>query len=245
METHVRSSRVLTTTVIASAAALILTSVPAQAATLSSNTVGDAYGVMLSAKDARTVGIKKAHISNFDVANSTKGTPDTPWLCDLTGAQEVEGKGATNLLSSEFMNLAGKDITSLTQEIHWYSSEKEAKKAYDGIVKVIKKCEGEQKPATDDTDPVPFTITTTLTNGSGKAKDGDAYLWVKSETSMADPTTSFADHDYVTIRHFGSFIQIVELESEGTNAPALTAKQLAAANRLTDSLGDSWQSTFN
>lgn len=244
METYVRSSRILSTTVVASAAALLLSSVPVQAAPLSSGTVGDAYAVMLSAKDARTVGIKKAHISDFGVANSTKGTPDAPWLCDLSGAQEVEGKGATHLLSSEFMNLAGKDITSLGQEIHWYGSEKQAKKAYDGIVKLIKKCEGEQKPAADDTDSAPFAITTTLTNGTGKAKDGDTYLWVKSETIMTDPTTNFADHDYVTIRHFGSFIQIIELESEGTNAPALTAKQRAAADQLTDSLGDSWQSKF-
>lgn len=239
-----RSPRILTSTVIAGTAALILSSVPAQAATLSSNTVADAYSVMLTAKDARTVGIKKSHISSFGLTNSTKGTPDAPWLCDLTGAQEVQGKGASNLLSSEFMNLAGKDITSLTQEIHWYNSAKEAKSAYEGIAKLIKECEGQQKPATDDTDSQPFSITTSLTNGTGKSKDGDSYLWVKSETVMADPTSSFADHDYVTVRHFGSFIQIVELESEGTNAPTFTAKQIATTNRLTDSLGDSWQSKF-
>lgn len=244
METYVRTSRILSTTVVASAAALLLSSVPVQAAPLSSGTVGDAYAVMLSAKDARTVGIKKAHVSDFGVANSTKGTPDAPWLCDLSGAEEVEGKGATNLLSSQFMNLAGKDITSLSQEIHWYGSDKEAKKAYEGILKVIKKCEGQHQPAADDTDPAPFTITTSLTNGTGKSKDGDTYVWVKSETVMNDPTSSFADHDYVTVRHFGSFVQIVELESEGTNAPALTTKQVDAANRLTDSLGDSWQSKF-
>lgn len=245
METYVRSSRILSTTVVASAAALLLSSVPVQAAPLSSGTVGDAYAVMLSGKDARTVGIKKAHISDFGVANSTKGTPDAPWLCDLSGAQEVEGKGAENLLSSQYMNLAGKDITSLSQEIHWYGSEKAAKKAYDGIVQLIKKCEGQQKPAADENEPAPFAITTSVTNGSGKAKDGDSYLWVKSETTMTDPTNNFADHDYTTIRHFGSFIQIIELQSQGTNAPALTSKQLAAADRLTDSLGDSWQSTFN
>ncbi len=48
----------------------------------------------------------------------------------------------------------------------------------------------------------------------------------------------------MTVRHFGSFIQIVSMDSEGTDAPPLTAKQLAAVNRLTDSLGDAWQSKF-
>jgi hypothetical protein len=61
---------------------------------------------------------------------------------------------------------------------------------------------------------------------------------------MTDPENDFADHDYLTVRHFGSFIQIVSMDSEGADAPALTAKQLAAANRLTDSLGDSWQAAF-
>lgn len=237
-------SRLLSLAVITSATALVLTTVPAQAAPLSSDTVGKAYSVMLSTKDARSAGISKSHAYNFDVANSTKGTPDAPWLCDLSGTNEVEGKGATNLLSSDFINLAGKDVTSLGQEIHWYSSPKAAKKAYDGIVKLIKKCEGQQTPAADDTDPVPFTMTESLTNGTGKAKDGDTFLWVKSETVMSDPTNNFADHDYMTVRHFGSFIQIMSMDSEGTNAPTLTAKQLAAVNRLTDSLGDRWRAAF-
>lgn len=237
-------SRILNMALMIGAAALVLSSVPAQAATLSSATVSDAYSVMLSAKDARSVGISKAHMSNFDVANSTKGTPDAPWLCDLSGANEVEGKGAANLLSSSFINLAGKDVTSLTQEIHWYGSTKAATKAYEGIVKLIKTCEGQQTPSVDETDPAPFTITQSLTNGTGKAKDGDPYLWVKSETVTSDPTNNFADHDYMTVRHFGSFIQIMSLESEGIDAPALTAMQVSATNRLTDSLGDTWQSKF-
>ena len=244
MENLVRISRLLSVAAVCSAAALVLSSVPVQATSLSGSTVGQAYSVMLSAKDARSAGISKAHMSNFDVANSTKGTPDAPWLCDLSGANEVEGKGAANLLSSGFINLAGEDVTSLTQEIHWYSSTKAAKKAYDGIVKLIKTCEGQQTPSNDDTDPVLFTITHSLTNGTGKAKDGDPYVWVKSETVTSDPTNNFADHDYMTVRHFGSFIQIMSMDSEGTNAPPLTAKQLAAVNRLTDSLGDSWQATF-
>ncbi len=87
-------------------------------------------------------------------------------------------------------------------------------------------------------------ITTKLTNGEKKAKDGDAFLWVSSETTMGDPTTNFADHDYVTIRLFANFIQIIELDSEGNNAPPLTKKQIKAADRLTDSLGDAWQAKF-
>jgi hypothetical protein len=36
----------------------------------------------------------------------------------------------------------------------------------------------------------------------------------------------------------------MDLESEGNNAPALTKKQIAATDRLTDSLGDAWQAKF-
>jgi hypothetical protein len=77
-----------------------------------------------------------------------------------------------------------------------------------------------------------------------QAKDGNPIVWAKSETKLGSPTTNSADHDYVTMRLFANFIQIIELDSEGNNAPALTKKQIKAADRLTDSLGDAWQAKF-
>lgn len=237
-------SRTLSMAAATAAAALLLTSVPAHAAPLPPGVVADAYSVMLTAQDARPAGIRSDTLSNFGVANSTKGTPDAPWLCDLSGKQEVEGRGAAYLLSSEVLGLSGRNVTTLGQEIHWYASAKKAKKAYDGIVNLVKQCTGQHTPAADDTDDAPLNITTQVTNGTGKAKDGDGFVWVRSETVVGDPETNFADHDYLTVRQFGRFIQIVELESEGTNAPALTKVQIATANRLTDALGDAWQKKF-
>jgi hypothetical protein len=239
-----RISRALTLTAATAAAALTLSAVPAQAASLSPTTVADAYSVMLTPTQAKLVGIGKQRVSNFGVANSSKGAPDAPWLCDLTGSAEIEGKGSQDLLSSQVFSLSGENVTTIVQEIHWFANEKQAKRAYDGLVSKIKGCEGEHTPAPDSTDRTSFTITTKLTNGEKKAKDGDAFLWVSSETIMGDPTTNFADHDYTTVRLFGNFIQFIELEAEGNNAPALTKKQIAATDRLTDSLGDAWQAKF-
>jgi hypothetical protein len=239
-----RLSRALTFTAATAATALALSAVPAQAASLSPATVADAYSVMLTPTQAKLVGIGKQRVSNFGVANSTKGAPDAPWLCDLTGSAEIEGKGSQDLLSSQVLSLSGENVTTIVQEIHWFANDKQAKKAYDGLVSKIKGCEGQHTPAPDSTDDTSFTITTKLTNGEKKAKDGDAFLWISAETIMGDPTTNFADHDYTTVRLFGNFIQFIELEAEGNNAPALTKKQIVAADRLTDSLGDAWQAKF-
>ena len=239
-----RRVRTLTLAAAATATALTLTAVPAQAASLSPSTVADAYSVMLNGTQAKLVGIGKQKVTNFGVANSTKGTPDAPWLCDLTGNTEIEGKGAENLVSSEVLSLSGKNVTTISQEIHWYASDKQAKKAYDGRVSKIKSCEGQHTPIDAEHEEAGASITTKLVNGEKKAKDGDAFLWVNSETILGDPTTNFADHDYSTIRLFGNFIQVVELEAEGNNVVPLTKKQIAAADRLTDSLGDAWQAKF-
>lgn len=239
-----RVSRALTLTAATAAVALTLSAVPAQAASLSPAAVADAYSVMLTPTQAKLVGIGKQRVSNFGVANSTKGSPDAPWLCELSGDTAIEGKGAEDLISSQVLSLTGKNVTTISQEIHWFANETKAKKAYDDLVKKIKGCEGQHTPAPDSNDDASFTITTKVTNGEKKSKDGDAFLWVSSETVMADPTTNFADHDYATVRLLGNYIQIMDLEAEGNNAPALTKKQIAAADRLTDSLGDAWQAKF-
>jgi hypothetical protein len=238
-------SRTISAAVVVAVSALTLSALPAQAASLPPSAVGDAYSVMLNTIAANLISKGKQTVSNFGVANSSQGTPDPPWLCDLSGENEVEGKGGEYTIASEVLNVAGKNVTNVEQEIHWYANEKKAKKAYDGIVKVIKNCEGQHTPAADDTDDSPLNITTTLTNGAKKAKDGDPFLWVSSVTVVGDSITNFVDHEYLTVRLLGRYIQIFQVESEGNNAPAITKKQIAAADRLQDSLGDAWRAKFS
>jgi hypothetical protein len=199
---------------------------------------------MLNATQAKVVGIGKQSVSNYGVASSTTGTPDAPWLCDLTGNTEIEGKGAGHLFSSEVLNLSGKNVTMISQEIHSSADEKQAKTAYNLLLSKIKGCAGQHTPTDSENDEAGAAITTKLTNGAKKAKDGDPFLWVNSETILGDLTTNFADHDYTTVRLFGNCIQLLHLEAEGNNVAPLTKEQIAAADQLTDSLGDAWRATF-
>ena len=223
---------------------LALTAVPVQAATVSPPAVADAYSVMLTPTQAQLVGIGKQNLSVFGVARSSKGTPNAPWLCDLTGTDEVQGMGAKSLLTSEVFDANNRDVSSLFQEIHWYGNESQAKRAYDDLAKKITSCQGDQSPTNDPDADVTYSIDTSLTNGAKKAKDGDPFLWVRSETTVSDPTTNYAGHEYTTVRRIGKYIQLIDLKSEGVDSKPLTRKQIAAANRLTDSLGDAWRSKF-
>jgi hypothetical protein len=83
-----------------------------------------------------------------------------------------------------------------------------------------------------------------LTNGTKKAADGDTFLWVNSTTTIAS-TGGNLQHDYRTVRHFGPYLQILQVESEGTSAPKISAQQIRTMDRLTDSLGDRWRSALN
>ncbi len=241
-----RLPRALALTAIAATTAVAMSSVPAQAATLSPEVVAGAYSVMLTAPQATTVGIDKHYAANFVVASSTKGTPDAPYLCELSGGTSVKGQGAGSMFDSIYINLPGKDLVEVSHQIHSYASEQAAKKTYDAIVKKVKSCEGQQLgDASGTSGEVVDSIPTALTNGTKKAKDGDSFLWVNSQTIDADATASFADYDYTTVRHFGSFIQIMDLQSEGLNATPFTKKQIANLDKLTDSLGDAWQAKFS
>ena len=229
---------------VTAVAALTLTSVPVQAATISPTAVAEAYSVMLTPTQAQLVGIGKQNSSDFSVARTTKGTPNAPWLCDLSGTAEVDGIGAKTLLASEVFGVKNKDVSSLFQEIHWYSNEKQATRAYDDLVKKIKGCEGDHSPTNDPDADETYTINTNLTNGTKKTKDGDSFLWARSVTTLSDPTTSYAGHEYTTVRQIGNYIQLVDLKSEGVAAKPLTQKQIAATDRLTDSLGNAWRGKF-
>ena len=108
-----RISRTLTLTATVAAAALTLSSVPAHAVTLSPSTVADAYSVMLNTTQAKLVGIGKTNVSNFGVASSTKGSPDAPWLCDLSADRLAVVRGGRMLLSGVDLNLCAGDAVVL------------------------------------------------------------------------------------------------------------------------------------
>jgi hypothetical protein len=237
--------RTLSMSVIAATIVLTMSSLPAQAATLSPPVVADAYSVMLTASQAQALGVKKHYSAEFSVATTTKGTPDAPWLCDLTGGIAIEGQGAGSVLTSAFMDLGGEALFAVGQEIHWYASERSAKKAYDATVKKVKSCVGQQLgDASDVSGETTYSVPTILTNGTKKAKDGDPYLWVNSKTIDSDATVTFSDYDYTTVRTFGNFIQFMDIQSEGLDAAPLTKKQIATLDKMTDSLGDAWQAKF-
>ncbi len=237
--------RTLSMSVIAATIAFSLSSLPAQAATLSPAVVADAYSVMLNASQARALGVQKHYGANFTVASTTKGTPDAPWLCDLTGGAEIEGQGAGTLLTSSFGDLSGDAIFVVDQMIHWYANEQSAKKAYNDIVKKVKSCVGQQSgDASDVSGATTYFAPAILTNGTKKAKDGDPFLWVNAKTIAPNSTATFSEYDYATVRTFGKFIQIMEIQSEGLGATPITKKQIATLDTMTDSLGDVWQAKF-
>lgn len=47
------------------------------------------------------------------------------------------------------------------------------------------------------------------------------------------------------MRHFGKYLQIIQVQEEGSGATDLTRKQIRTADRLTDLLGDRWRAAFN
>ncbi len=240
-----RLPRALALTAIAATTAVAMSSVPAQAATLSPPVVADAYSVMLTASQAQALGVKKHYLAEFSIASVTKGTPDGLWLCELTGGTGIEGQGAGRLLTSAFADISGDWIFEVDQKIHWYANEQSAKKAYNAIVKQLKMCVGQQMDdATEVSGETTVGVPALLTNGTKKAKDGDEFLWISSKTIDADAMSSLSDYDYTTVRTFGSFIQIMDIQAEGLDATPFTKKQIATLDNMTDSLGDAWQAKF-
>lgn len=232
----------------AACGALILASVaPASAANLSSQDVATAYSIMMTNAEGKSLVGGSKLMNVFAVSNSSGGSVDNPWLCDLSGSSEVEGKGGDNIVSIEYLSQKGQAVGDASQEIHVYSSAARAKKAYDDLVKKVKRCEGEQQPSGDE-DGVdgdePGGLTTQLTNGTKKAADGDPFLWVRSTTTIAG-ADGFAEHAYTTVRHFGKYLQIIQVQEEGSGATDVTKKQIRTADKLTDSLGDRWRATFS
>lgn len=232
--------------VAAACGALTITAVvPASAENLDSQDVSNAYSVMMTNSEGKSLVGGKNMLRQFAVLSAETGAADVPWLCDLTGSDEVEGKGGEEIVAMTFLSEKGQAAVEAVQEIHVYSDETQAKRAYDDIAKKIKRCKGKHQPADGEggnSDPAGGT--TTLTNGTKKAADGDPFLWVRSTTTVPG-SGGLVEHDYKTVRHFGSYLQIVQVDSEGVSAPNITAKQIRITNLFTDSLGDRWRVMFS
>lgn len=228
--------------------ALVLASIAqASAATLSGQDVASAYSIMMTSAEGKSLAGGSKMMNVFAVSNSGDGSVDDPWLCDLSGSDEVEGKGGDNIVSIEYLSQKGQAVGEASQDIHVYASPARAKKAYDDLVKKVKRCEGQHQPSGDEDDvdgDEPGGLTTQLTNGTKKAADGDPFLWVRSTTTIPG-VDGFAEHAYTTVRHFGNFVQIIQVQEEGSGATDLTKKQIRTTDRLTDSLGDRWRATFS
>ena len=235
--------------IAAACGALVLGSMaPASAADLSSQDVATAYSIMMTKAEGKSLAGGSKMMNAFAVSNSGAGSVDDPWLCDLSGSDEVEGKGGDNIVSIEYLSQKGPAVGDASQEIHVYASAARAKKAYDDLVKKIKRCEGEHQPSSDEggvDGDEPGGLTTHLTNGTKKAADGDPFLWVRSTTTIIPGADGFAEHAYTTVRHFDEYLQIIQVQEEGSGATDLTRKQIRTADRLTDSLGDRWRAQFS
>jgi hypothetical protein len=235
--------------IAAACGALTITAAaPAGAETLASQDVAKAYSIMMSKGEGKSLVGGKNMVREFLVLSADSGPADAPWLCDLSGSDEVEGKGGGDVVTMEFLSEKGPDMSAALQEIFVYSTAKQAKLAYDRIVKDIKQCEGVHRPTANDGQPAEIDdasgSTRNLMNGTKKSADGDTFLWVSSTASIASSVGVF-EHDYRTVRHVGSSIQILQVESEGASAQKISAQQIRLMDRLTDSLGDRWRATFN
>jgi len=232
--------------IAAACGALTITAVaPVSAANLTNQDVAKAYSNMMTNSEGKPLVGGTNMMRQFAVLSAESGAADVPWLCDLTGSDEVKGKGGEEVVAMTFLSEKGQAAVEAVQEIYVYSDETQAKRAYDDIAKKIKRCEGKHQPADDEgnsSDPVGGT--TTLTNGTKKAADGDPFLWVRSTTTVSG-SGGLIEHEYKTVRHFGSYLQIVQVDSEGVSAPKITAKQIRIINLLTDSLGDRWRASFS
>lgn len=229
--------RIRSLALLGSAAILVASAAPAHAADPSASTVATIFPLMVTKTDATKVGVTGSRMSSFTITTSDQGTPDAPWLCDLSGDLEVQGKGAPTLVATDIMSLKSSDASRLSQELNMYASVAQAKAAFRGMVKLIKQCEGQHTSNSDTEDSNPGGLTEVLTNGTKKTADGQTFLWVRSVTTIPG-VGGYADHSYITVRVFGKVLQVFEVESQGIGAPPLTAKQIAVVDGLTSSLGD-------
>jgi len=234
MRTRFARTRFALATAGAAALALpLLAAVPAHAAAYPLDTMNDS---MLSASQAQSLGVAGNHLAQFLDVSGSKGAPQPIWICDLEGSTEIEVDGSPNLYVKEYSSEKGKVATLAQQELYSYDSEDAARKAMKTLRKVVKKCEGTFKVKHD----AGWVSTQKVSHGKGTYSDGDKYIWVKHVTTISEPGTEVDEHEYSVFQQFGNFIQTMEIDVEGVNAPKLTSSQIKSVTKVSHELSEVW-----
>ena len=191
---------------------------------------------MMSAADAATEGVAGNHTKEFLNLSGSKESPMTIWLCDLEGSTEIEVDGPMNVYVMTYVSEKGKVETLAQQELFEFDSEDQARKAMRQIRASAEKCKGTFDVKHDSG----WTSRQRVSHGQGEDASGNGFVWIKHITTVAESGSKISEHEYSTFRRVGTFIQTVEVDVEGVNAPVLTSSQIKAVNALTGSLGDVW-----
>ena len=224
--------------VIATACAALglsaLAAAPAQASHYPLDTMSAS---MMSAAQARTLGVAGEHIRTFEYLKGTKKSPDDIWLCDLAGDKEIEVEtdGSPELYEVEYASQKSGVETVAGQDIYTFASEADARKAMKSIRKAAKKCVG---TFTAEEEGVVFRQN--VSHGTGTSADGAGFTWIKHKVTATAASAGLGDNEYNTFRRIGQFVQVISIEVAGLNAPKLTSSHIKTADRLTGTLGDYW-----
>lgn len=224
----------------------LISAAPASAVEWSDRDLDLSRELMLDDAMAKQAKLPSGGIEQFIITKAVKGNVGRIWLCEVgSSASDVFVAGAPTLLQASTGSHIhpGIDetmtIATLTQSMYVYDTEAKAKRAFDALTKKAATCSGK---LTEQVGQV--TSNSVVSNGTGKAKDGDTYVWIASGNDASAPGTTFTDDEYSTFRQVGRTIMQVNLDNEGPTASTVTKADRKSVDTLTDSLGDAWRSTF-
>ena len=210
----------------------VLAATPAQASHYSLDTMS---ANMMSATQARTLGVAGKHLRLFSHLTGAKQGADSIWLCDLQGDKEVKVAAPVGNYEVDYVSSKSRVETTAGQELYEFASESDAREAMKSLRKAAQKCAG-----TFSTKDEGWTVTQKVSHGQDKTPDGDGFVWVKHVTTATDASSGIGEYEYDTFRRVGVFIQAVEVDVAGVNARPLTSSQIKATDQLTGTLGSYW-----
>ena len=211
----------------------VLAATPAQASHYSLDAMS---AHMMSAAQARTLGVAGDHVRTFGYGSGVNEIPDVIWLCDLDGDKEVEVDGSPELYGVAYSSEKSRTVTIAGQELHAFTSEADARKAMKAIRRAATKCSGTFTVKDDQG----WTVTQKATNGQGETAEGDGFVWIKQVATTADAQTGIAESEYNTFRRVGQFVQVLSVEVAGAQAPKISSAQMKSLDALTGTLGAYW-----
>ena len=216
--------------------ALALSAVAAPSAQAAHYPLDTVSAQMMSADQAATLGVAAKHVRLFSYLTGAQQSAGTIWLCDQQGSDEVEVAAPAGSYEVHYASSKSRVETSAGQELYEFLSESAARDAMKSLRKAAQKCSGSFTTKDDQG----WTITQKVSNGQGTTSDGDGFVWIKHVTTATEAGSGLADHEYDTFRRVGVFIQSVEVDSAGVNAPKVTSAQVKQVNVLTGTLGAYW-----